>query len=267
MEEGLVLDLSETCVVQEVAEHETTRLVLQPFLLLEHSTVFGGGFAAFPSAFLFLLGVFEVLLISILLVRNGVLACLLIQFTFHEYVEEHGDRCVIRKLTVYIYRPEERMRVRVLSVRETDQIDRHMADDILLVEGRTDRLADLGQVDRRQTCLRREHAGVHEFRGREFIVGADQLDVAVWLDQERDRWEVELIEGAERRGALNDAASLAELGDVLLPAPAEESGLRQPHLLGEHLVERLLQPGHDTFVHLHLPLAELHDGFQLLNTQ
>ena len=121
MEECLVLDLGETWVVQEVAEHETTWFVLHTWHLLEAGSI--DVILTVDGALFTIIRLFQELLVAIFLVCDSVLSSLLVQLAFHEDVEEHGDSRHVCHLAVDIDSPEERVRSWVFHVRETDQID------------------------------------------------------------------------------------------------------------------------------------------------
>ena len=95
MEERLVLDRGQAGVVQEVAEHESTRLILHALLAFETSmridSLFGYLLLLEPC-FGILINVFNVshlfrvihiLLVGVLLVRNGILSRLLVELSLH----------------------------------------------------------------------------------------------------------------------------------------------------------------------------------------
>jgi len=69
---------------------------------------------------------------------------LLIELAFHEDVEEHCDCCEIGQLAADISSPEEWVLALILCVGETDQVDSYVPNDVFLVQGVADCLADLG---------------------------------------------------------------------------------------------------------------------------
>ena len=133
MEEGLILDLGQTGMVQEVAEHEATRLVSHAWHLFEASAVDVVIFTERLS-FIHVVRFFQVLLISIFFVRNGVLSSLLIELALHEDVKEHGDGSTIRQLGIDVHSPEEGMRVRILRIREAHQVNCDVTNHTLVVK-------------------------------------------------------------------------------------------------------------------------------------
>ena len=133
MEEGLVLDLGQTGMVQEVAEHEATRLIRHAWHLFEASAVDVVIFTERLS-FVHVVRFFQVLLISIFLVRNSVLSSLLIELALHEDVKEHGDCSTVSQLGINVHSPEEGMRVRILRIREAHQVDCDVTNHILVVK-------------------------------------------------------------------------------------------------------------------------------------
>ena len=104
VEEGLVLDGGEPGMVQEVAEHEASGLVLHAWHFLEASSI---DIILTVNCILIGIRLLHILIIPVFLVRYGVLSRLLIKLALHENVEEHGDRRHVRELAVDIDRPEE----------------------------------------------------------------------------------------------------------------------------------------------------------------
>ena len=140
-------------MIEIVAEHKAARLVLHPGDLFDASAV--DVVLAIHCVFISI-GLLHVIVLAILLVRDGVFSCLLVQLAFHQDVEEHGDCGQICHLAVDVDCPEEWMGVRIFHVREADKVDCHVAEDILFIESPTDGLTDLGQVNLGETRLRRE---------------------------------------------------------------------------------------------------------------
>lgn len=137
MEESLVLDVGQARMMQEITEHECAWLVLHTRLLeelLRCATSVAALTATIGVVIVIKVRVLVHVFISILLVGNGVLSCLLVKMTLHEDVEEVGYCRVISQLTVNINCPEVWMTRRVFRVREAQQIDSHMADYILLIK-------------------------------------------------------------------------------------------------------------------------------------
>ena len=64
------------------------------------------------------------------LVADGILSCLLIQLTFHEDIEEEGNRGEVCHLTAYISRPEKWMLLWVFMIGEADEVYSNVAKDI-----------------------------------------------------------------------------------------------------------------------------------------
>ena len=64
------------------------------------------------------------------LVADGILSCLLIQLTFHEDIEEEGNRREVCHLTAYISRPEKWMLLWVFMIGEADEVYSNVAKDI-----------------------------------------------------------------------------------------------------------------------------------------
>ena len=93
-----------------------------------------------------------------------------------------------------------------------------MTQHVLIVKSAADGLTYLSQINLGQTSLWSETANIDHLNATEFIVGAYKFDKTIWLDQETDRWELELIHLAERWCTLDHTACLAELSHVLIPA-------------------------------------------------
>ena len=147
MEEGLVLDLSETGMVQEGAVHEASRLKDLPFIILSDALVL---FTVKELIDILHVGFFVTgIFVSILLVGDSILARLLIELAFHEDVKEHGHSSVVCQLTVDICRPEEGMLVVSIIAWEADHINGDVTDYILLVQFCANGLTDLCQVNLR----------------------------------------------------------------------------------------------------------------------
>ena len=77
------------------------------------------------------------------------------------------------------------MGVLVLCVGEGDKVDGYVTKHVLVVESSPDGLTDLVQIDLRQGSLWSEATSVDEFRTGQLVARADELDMAIWLDQER----------------------------------------------------------------------------------
>ena len=231
MEEGLVLDLGQSRVMQHIAEHEFARLICMPFDLGNTSD------GIFLLGALVSVGLLNIFVIGILLVVDGILAGLLIELALHKDVKEVTDSCPVSQFAIDIDGPEEGVRAPIIGVREAYEIDCDMPDNVLVVESTANGLANLRQVDRRQTLLGREATSIDHFAASKFIEGAEESDVTIRLNYERHRGELELVELAQRRSALNHATLSAEVGDILLPAISVERWLRQPDFLRKHLCE------------------------------
>ena len=78
------------------------------------------------------------------------------------------------------------MLFRIVSIRETYQVDCYVAEHVFVVQSTTNGLADLGQVDLGQTSLRSETASIDKLSPRELVAGANKLYVTVRLNKEGD---------------------------------------------------------------------------------
>ena len=95
MEESLVLNLTETLVIEIVAEHEAAWLVVHSGDALDaFEDVFGG---ITITHGVFGLRIFnELLILSLLLITDYILPCLLIQLPLHQDVKEDIDSRIVR---------------------------------------------------------------------------------------------------------------------------------------------------------------------------
>ena len=93
-------------MVQVVAEHEAARLVGETLHSLHAHIV---ALALMRGVLTIFRRVLITIILGVLLVRNGIFTCLLIELALHEDVEEHGDGRIVCKLATYISRPEERV--------------------------------------------------------------------------------------------------------------------------------------------------------------
>ena len=112
MEESLVLDVCQSWVMQKVAEHETSRLVLHTRLLEEilTTTLAATIRVIVVAKLVHCIGVFQVLIFGIFLVGDGIFTCLLIQVTLHQDIEEVSNGSKVSQLTIDIDSPEVWMR-------------------------------------------------------------------------------------------------------------------------------------------------------------
>ena len=103
-------------MVQEVAEHEATWLILHSWHLFETCAV---NIVIFTRCTLIhIVRFFKVLVLCVFLVRNGVFSSLLIELALHQDVKEHGYGSTVSQLSVDVNGPEEGMGGWVLSIRE-----------------------------------------------------------------------------------------------------------------------------------------------------
>ena len=154
--------------------------------------------------------------------------------SFHEDIKEESHSCGVRKFTVYVDSPEERVLLGVLSVWETYEVYGHMTQDILIIETLANGRANFHQINLRETGLWGETTGINHFTATELVVRADQLDMTIGFDKKRDRRIVELIYVTKRRSTLNDTANSAKLCNVLIPATGIERRLSELDLLWQY---------------------------------
>ena len=121
-------------MVEEVAEHEASRLILHG--RVAHTLLIAFALIAFD----WLVRLLEQLIFLVLLVADAVLSGLLVEFTLHQYIEKVANGCMVCHLAADINCPEERMGAPVFHVREADKVDRHVADHSLLIQGVSNRV-------------------------------------------------------------------------------------------------------------------------------
>ena len=169
-------------MVQEIAEHETSGLVMP-------TRVTFNGTGIVTTLFLeFFVGIrlFDVVVIDIFFVIDSILSSLLVELPLHQYVEEHSHGCHVGEFTIDVDRPKEGVLFRIVSIRETYQVDCYVAEHVFVVQSTTNGLADLGQVDLGQTSLRSETASIDKLSPRELVAGTNKLYVTVRLNKEGD---------------------------------------------------------------------------------
>lgn len=106
-----------------------------------------------------------------------------------------------------------------------EKIDRHIAENVFLVEHFPDGLGDAAQVNRRWQRGLREHArGVCEGPALYFLVRSDQFHLSWGLDEKAESWRVDLILGDIFRKLFDDAALLVESLHIVVKGLVEAAG-------------------------------------------
>jgi len=205
--------------------------------------------------------------VTILFIRDSVLACLLIQLPFHQDVKKERHSCSVCKFTVYVNSPEERMLLGILSIWETYKINGHMTQDILIIQTRSNGRANFHQIYLRQTSLWGETTGIYHFTSTEFVMRANQLDVTIWFNKKRDRRIVELVYVTKRRSTFDDSTNPAKLCNVLIPASIVERRLSKFDFLGQYLRKSPLESLYNLFSHLYSASPQLLYGLKFCNIE
>jgi hypothetical protein len=103
--------------------------------------------------------------------RNRILSRYGVLLAVHHKVEVDRRRCRVVHVALEPKRPEELLLV--FWVGEAHEVDRAVAEDVLLVQLAAERLDQRVQINLRHQLLREEVAATSELLGEELVVGAD----------------------------------------------------------------------------------------------